>query len=469
MTTVANAGLGQPGSPERAGVARAGVEELSALIGEAHVSDSHFEINGVAAGLSVAPGSPEEIAALLRLANQRDLVVAPSGGRTRQQVGSIPERVDLLLCTERLNQIRHYDPGDLTAGVGAGLRFADLQNALGEHQQWIPYDPPNAQTATIGGLLATAAFGPLKSGSGGLRDFCIGIQFVTGEGMMGKGGGRVVKNVAGYDLMKLMIGSYGSLAIITGANFKVFPRPRQTRTFICSFSSLPEAIAFRNQVLRSPLTPMCLEMISSGAQEYLGDQPVARDPDEHAPAQPIRAASGLWQIVVRVTGTDNVLARCRRELGASVVRELEGADEAQFWGWVSQFEDAVLQRHRNAMVITTHSTIQNVEAAVEALERSAPDYNFLPAMLGRAATGNLLMGFIPLPVDPPAAMQYANCASAFRALLPPGTSAMVMHCPKEAKTYFDVWGSTPTDLELMRGVKHALDPKRILNRGRFIV
>ena len=90
-------------------------------------------------------------------------------------------------------------------------------------------------------------------------------------------------------------------------------------------------------------------------------------------------------------------------------------------------------------------------------------------MVGRAGTGNLVMGFVPLPVDPPSAMQYANCASEFRGLLPPGSSAMVVQCPKEAKSYFDVWGSTPTDLKLMREVKHALDPKNILNRGRFIV
>jgi glycolate oxidase FAD binding subunit len=443
--------------------------ELAAIVGAASVNQEQVEINGVVPAVSVAPGSAEEIAAVLRLANERGLVVAPSGAFTKQQVGGIPERIDVLLRTERLNQIRHYDPGDLTVGVGAGLRLVDLQNALGEHQQWIPYDPPNFKTATIGGLLATAAFGPLKSGSGGLRDFCIGIQFVTGEGTVAKAGGNVVKNVAGYDLMKLMVGSYGSLAVITGANFKVFPKPRQTRTFICVFNSLQDAVTFRSQVQRSPLWPMCLELISPHALEYLCDPPIAHDPDEYAPAQPVSSPAIEWQIVVRVSGSDNILARCRRELGAAVARELDGASEAQFWAWASQFECSLLQRHRNAMIIYTHTTIQNIEAAVQALERSAPDYNFLPAMLGRAATGSLVMGFVPLPVDPPAAMQYVNCASAFRALLPPGSSAMVMYCPKEAKARFDVWGSTPTDLELMRGVKQALDPKRILNRGRFIV
>jgi len=444
-------------------------QELAAIAGEPHVTQAQMEINGVAPAISVSPASAEEIAAILHLANERELLVAPAGGLTRQQIGGIPERIDVLLRTERLNQIRQYDPGDLTVGVNAGISLADLQSALGEHHQWIPYDPPQPKLATMGGLLATAAFGPLKSAFGGMRDFCIGIQFVTGEGAVAKAGGNVVKNVAGYDLMKLMIGSYGSLAVITGANFKVFPRPRQTRTFICSLPSLQEAIAFRNQVLRSPLTPMCLELISPRALEYLCDPPVAHDPDDYVPARPVQTHSDEWQIAVRASGSDNVLARCRRELGAPVVRDLEGAAEDQFWSWVSHFENSALQRHRNAMIVYAHATIQNVEAVVQALERSAPDYNFLPAMLGRAATGNLVLGFLPLPVDPPAAMQYANCASAFRALLPAGCSAIVAQCPKEAKAHFDVWGSTPTDLELMRGVKRALDPKRILNRGRFVV
>ena len=443
--------------------------DLAAIVGDAHVTPAQIEINGVSPAVSVSPGSAEEIAAVLRLANERNLLVTPAGGNTRQQVGGIPERIDILLCTDRLNQVRQYDPGDLTVGVNAGLCFADLQSALAEHHQWIPYDPPQPKTATIGGLLATAASGPLKSGFGGLRDFCIGIQFVTGAGTVAKAGGNVVKNVAGYDLMKLMIGSYGSLAVITGANFKAFPRPRQTRTFICVLPSLQEAIAFRNQVLRSPLTPMCLELISPRAGEYLCDPPVAHSPDDYIPARPVGSPSSEWQIAVRAYGSDNVLARCRRELGAPVARELDGAAEEQFWSWVSHFENAVIERHRNAMIVTSHATIQNVEAVAQAVERSAPDYNFVPAMLGRAATGNLILGFLPLPVDPPAAMQYANCASALRALLPAGTSAIVAQCPKEAKAYFDVWGSTPTDLDLMRGVKLALDPKRILNRGRYIV
>jgi glycolate oxidase FAD binding subunit len=449
--------------------------ELASIAGEAWVSQGNvetfddFDINGIRPACTVAPGSAEEVAAILRMANERDLVVAPAGGLSKQQIGGIPERLDILLRTERLNHVEHYDPGDLTIGIGSGMRFVEMQRRLAEHQQWIPFDAPNLDASTIGGLLATASFGPLKSGFGGLRDFCIGVQFVVPNGKIAKGGGRVVKNVAGYDLMKLLIGSYGSLAVITKVNFKVFPKPRQTRTFVCSFPSLQEALTFRDSILKSPLTPICLEIVSPQAPEYLSDPPTPRDPDEYAPSRPVASPPSDWHVVLRATGSDNVLGRYRRELGDRVARELEGGAEEQYWSWVSHFECSILERHRNALVIYTYVSIQNTGAAIQALERVAPDYSFIPAMLGRAASGNLIMGFIPLSVGPPAAMEYANCASAFRALLPAGSSAIVRHCPKEAKGHFDVWGSSPSDLTMMRAVKQAMDPRKILNRGRFIV
>lgn len=443
--------------------------DLSSIVGDAHFTRSDFDINGVVPAAVVAPGSPDEAGAVLRLANERGLVVAPAGGRTKQQTGGIPERVDILLSTTRMDKIEQYDPGDLTISVAAGMPFAAMQSQLQEHHQWVPCDAADLDRATVGGLLATGAAGPLKSTFGHMRDFCIGIQFVTADGKVVKGGGRVVKNVAGYDLMKLLIGSYGSLAVITRANFKVFPRPRQTKTFVCSFTSLDEALKFRTRMLQSPLTPMCMEIVSPGAPEYLRDQATVQDPDDYMPERPVSLPAVEWLIVLRATGSDNVLARYARELGAVVTKTYEGGAEDQYWGWISQFEPSVVARHRNAMVMHTHLAIQNVGPALQALERVAPDYNLIPAAVGRAATGNLVLAFVPLSVDPPSAMQYANCVSAFRGLLPPGSSAEVAQCPKEAKLHFDVWGTTPTDVNMMRAVKRAIDPNNILNRGRFIV
>ncbi|HET9837508.1 MAG TPA: FAD-binding oxidoreductase [Candidatus Angelobacter sp.] len=447
--------------------------DLAGIVGQTNVtqlpdSDS-FNINGVAPVIAVSPGSPEEVAAVLSLANQFGLVVAPAGGLTKQQIGGVPERIDILLSTTRMNQIEQYDPGDLTVSVAAGMPFAAMQAQLLEHHQWVPCDAANLETATVGGLMATGAAGPLKSTFGHMRDFCIGVQFVTAEGKVAKGGGRVVKNVAGYDLMKLMTGSYGSLAVITRANFKVFPRPRQTRAFICSFHSLEEALEFRARIFKSPLTPMCMEILSPRAPEYLSDAGPVQDPDHYVPQRPVSLPALEWQVALRAAGSDNVLARYARELGPALTRTLDGAEEEKFWKHISHFEQSVLARHRNAMVIYTHLAIQSVGPALQALERAAPDYNLIPAAVGRAATGNLVLAFIPLSVDPPSAMQYANCVSAFRGMLPPGSSAEVAQCPTEAKLHFDVWGTTPTNVEMMRAVKRAIDPKNILNRGRFIV
>lgn len=446
--------------------------ELAAIVGEPNVQhgdNAEFTINGVAPANLVSPGSVEEVAAVLAFANERELVVAPAGGFTKQDIGGIPERVDILLRTTRLRGVQHYDPGDLTISIHAGTPFAEVLAQLGEHHQWLPYDAPNLKTATVGGCLATGSAGPLKHTFGGLRDFCIGVQFVIAEGKIAKGGGMVVKNVAGYDLMKLLAGSYGTVGVITRANFKVSPRPRQTRTFLCSFGSMNEALEFRIRLLQSPLTPICLEIVSPAAPEYLSDSTPARDPDHYAPSQPITKSTGAWQLVLRTAGSDNVLCRYAKELGSAVSRTLDGADEEQFWARISDFEYSILRRHRNAMVMYTHLTIQGVGAALKAMEKVAPDHNFIPAVLGRAATGNLVAALVPLSVDPPAATQYANCVSDFRGMLPPGSSAEVAHCPTEAKPHFDVWGSTPTDITMMRAVKKAIDPKNILNRGRFIV
>src|SRR5258708_27556025 len=325
--------------------------ELAAIVGDGNVRPTDFEINGVVPAAVVYPGSAEEVGEVLRLANERDLVVAPAGGLTKQQIGCVPERIDVMVSTTRLNKVEEYDPGDLTIAVGAGMPFAEMQRQLAEHQQWVPCDAASLEHATIGGLLATGAAGPLKSTFGHMRDFCIGIQFVTTDGKVAKGGGRVVKNVAGYDLMKLLVGSYGSLAVITRANFKVFPRPRQTRTFACSFGSLEEALQFRARIFRSPLAPMCAEIISPHAPEYLCDPPTARDPDDHVPSHPVTRPQDEWQIVLRAAGSDAILARYTRELGSAVTRALEGPDEDQFWRWVTHFEHSVVARHQNAMVM----------------------------------------------------------------------------------------------------------------------
>ncbi len=167
---------------------------------------------------------PDEIAAVLHFANDHGLSVVPAGGFTQQQSGNLPAQVDVLLRTSRLTAVDHYDPGDLTIGIGAGCTAAQLSTMVGADGLLFAGDAALPERSTVGGLLATGMAGPLRQGYGGLRDYCIGIRFVTGDGRKAKGGGRVVKNVAGYDLMKLLIGSQGTLADHYRRQFQVVSR-----------------------------------------------------------------------------------------------------------------------------------------------------------------------------------------------------------------------------------------------------
>src|SRR4051812_6953189 len=293
--------------------ASARMTELAAIVGEKYVNEAPSKLNalaidGVVPAISVSPGNPEQVSAVLRYAFERELVVVPAGGMVHQEIGNAPPVVDILLSTERLVAIEHYDPGDLTIGIGAGTVLGDLEALVRDQGQVFPVDVAHADRVTIGGAMAVSAQGPHKHFFGGLREFCIGIRFVTADGVVAKGGGRVVKNVAGFDLMKLMIGSYGTLGVITSASFKLFPRPVQTRTFICEFATLAEAVECRDRIRSSPLSPFCFELLSPSA-----------------------AGSQAWTIAIRSGGSDRVLARYGKEMGAQVTRTLEGAEEQQLW------------------------------------------------------------------------------------------------------------------------------------------
>lgn len=425
-----------------------------------------FGVDGVTPQVVIQPESSEQICAALRLANEESWTVVPFGGGTRQRTGHTPEQVDVVLSTERLEKIECYDPGDLTISLQAGVSVTRAIQTCAGHRQLLPIE--TSEGATIGGALAAADAGPLRAGFGAPRDFCIGMSFVTGDGLSGRGGGRVVKNVAGYDLMKLMIGSYGSLGIIISANFKLFPLPQQTMTSVCQFDSLAEAMKFRDWLLKSPLTPLSAEIVSPPALEYLSDTE-PRDPDDWAPDSGSSKVQPQWEVIVRFAGSDRVLARCRRELGSSLTRELSGAAEADLWRRVVDFERRVTERHRNAMIFRLDVPIAESQPAIEAAQVAATDYNFLAAVVGHATAGSYLIAFLPLAIDPPSVTQFASAASDFRSRLSKASSAVVMCCPREAKQHFDVWGSTPTDTDLMQTIKHALDPKGILNRGRFLV
>jgi len=265
-------------------------------------------------------------------------------------------------------------------------------------------------------------------------------------------GGRVVKNVAGYDMMKLLIGSWGTLGVITSASFKLFPAPRQTRTFVSEFASAAEAIAFRNRVVHSPLDPICLELVSPEARGLA----------------PGLGSGPSWSICLRAAGSDAVLPRYRSELGTTVSQEAEGQNEHDLWRALSDFIPIVSERHPRSLVISMTLPLGDVQPLLDGLAMVAQSHNLTLATVGRVGVGHLLAAMWPAPQAEVTPASFVNAVAALRNRLPRDVSMAVLHCPAEARDQITAWGPEPAGLGSMRAVKLALDPKDILNRGRFL-
>lgn len=418
--------------------ARAG--DLAAIVGDQHVNESpaalgSYSIDGVTPVSAVTPGSVDEIAAILAYAGEHDLVVVPAGGFVHQEIGRTPEHIDILLRLERLNSVEHYDPGDLTIGVGAGATIGEIDSLLRDQRQLLPIDVAHADRVTIGGAMAVSAHGPLKHFYGGVREFCLGVRYVTADGKVAKAGARVVKNVAGFDVMKLLIGSYGSLAVITSASFKLFPAPPVTRTFVSQFGSLEEALALRDTVVNSPLSPMCLEIFSPRAYNKQS-----------------------WAVAVRAGGSDRVLARYAMELGSGVTRAFEDSEEQKFW------TDVQALGQESPVVLSVSVPPSVVGKTIADAQRLATEHHLNITSWGRAAIGSLLFA-----IDGGMAENYVNFVDLLRRTLPRDASSVVTRCPAALKNTINVWGTSPTHIGSMVAAKRALNPKDTLNRGRFLL
>lgn len=209
----------------------------------------------------VAPSSPDEFANALAAAAADGHTIQLQGNGTKDGMGGPLPSNGVVIRTTQLNRLLQYEPKDLTISVEAGMPFAELTRILAEQGQMLPLDPPFASTATIGGVLAANCSGPRRRLYGSARDMVIGMTFATVEGKLVRTGGNVVKNVAGLDMGKLLIGSFGTLAAIVSVNFKLFPQPAATRSFTKHFKSVAHAIAERDRVLRSQLQPAAIDLL----------------------------------------------------------------------------------------------------------------------------------------------------------------------------------------------------------------
>ena len=465
---------------------------LQAIVGASYVLDQPADcrawaVDDVIPSIIVRPASAEEVAEVIRFAGAEKLAVIPAGARTKLTIGMPPARYDVALDITRINEIAHYDPGDLTLSVDAGMPLAKLNATLAERGQFLPWLVPYYAQSTVGGTLASGMDSPLRQFYGTARDFVIGAEFVTGEGKQSKSGGRVVKNVAGYDLHKLLIGSLGTLAVITRVNFRTFPAPPASRGFVASFSSAEGALELRRRIAESPLTPLTLDILSPELAQIFatrtpsGNEPPIFSANGQEPADSKLALPGDWfrardwQLCAAFGGTPEVLERYARDLKrhaqesrATSTSVLDDTTRPTVWGRLRESLPMLIDASA-ATTIFKVSLLPGHHASAIARLREIAARASLPSALVARATGTIYFAVLPETKNRNVMMQLQQCTAAtFEFAADSRDHATIPFCPVELKQAVNVWGPACGDFPLMRRVKKTFDPEGVLAPGRFV-
>ena len=383
-------------------------------------------VDGVVPTFVVHPGDVEEVRACVVRAEHDGLVVVPAGLGAHLVVGGPSARVDVLLQLDRLARVVDHQAADMTVTVEAGCPLRVLEDALAARGQWLPLDPPRASQTTVGGLIAANLSGPLRATQGTARDLLLGLRVVGGGGALVSGGGRVVKNVAGYDVPKLHVGALGTLGVIVEATFKVRPRPAREEALAVRCRDATDAAALASALLDVDTPPLWLEIAGGGRNA---------------------------EVLVGVAGIEEEVAAAReavaRRTGARETRAV--ADPASLRARLAD-----LDGHAHAAILR-----------IGVLPRSVGDV--LADLLGAGVPlrwgAHAANGVVRAAFDEAAAV-----APLVRALRPRiearGGSLVVERAVPAVKQAVDVWGDVGPGLGLMRGVKAALDPAGVFSLGR---
>jgi glycolate oxidase FAD binding subunit len=451
--------------------AQASLTRLGEIVGEAHVlTDAAAlaarSVDQLRPAAVVLPAEAAEITEIIRFAAAEKLALVPCGGCTKLGIGVPPERYDVALDLSRMNRVLAYDPQDLTLGVEPGVCVADLLRTLREQKQFLPLTVPFAARATVGGVTAANSSSPLRHDYGGIRDFCLGMEFVTGEGVASKSGGRVVKNVTGYDLHKLLIGSLGTLAVITRVNFRTSPVLPVQQTFVAAFSGAELAFGFCRSVAESVLTPQIVEVLDPGAARLAaGAEP------------PARLEPQSWSVVIAAAGKAAVVDRYARELTrmASAAQvsgfdSLSDAEQAAVLDAVREFPQLALKAAPSAVIFRIGVLPSAMAPLLSRLRETASQNGLDFAFLTRAS-GEVYAALLPKQSDAASSATLAKAASEiFGVCGRPDIAAQATlewGPPDVKRAVGGIWGPPRQDFELMRRIKVVFDPQAVLSPGRL--
>lgn len=443
-------------------------KQLAAIVGAEHVfageQCARYAVDGKAPRVAAFPATVEELSGLMKLASRERMTVVPWGSGTQIGLGGIPSRVDFVVGLGRFNRVIDHEPADLTATFEAGALLREVRAYLSQSGQFLPLDPPFGERATIGGILATNASGPRRLRYGAARDLVIGIRVVHADGTITRGGAKVVKNVSGYDMPKLYIGSLGTLGIIVEATFRIYPLPTVERTWVASFQRGEAAACAVAQILASTVVPSGVELLSASAA-----QSVARQAGLAIPQGSIALACSVGSVADAVGAQIAQIKKICDQNGAGIGVPLEGDVQATFWATINEF---VLGESPGGIgaVLKTSVLLTKVLETIHRGEELARSIGLESAAISEAGNGivrHYWTGQASSRDTAPDVM--AKAIDTFReSILRDGGSLMVLSAPPAVKAIIDVWGPVGRALPLMQELKRQFDPQMLLNPGRFV-
>ena len=385
------------------------------------------------------PDTVEALGQVMALANENGWRVLPMGQGSKLTWGGLAEGLDVVVSTARLNRIVEHSVGDFTVTVQPGLRVSDLQATLAEKGQFLAVDPAFSPQATVGGLVATADTGSLRQRYGGLRDMLIGVQFARYDGKLARAGGKVVKNVAGYDLMKLMTGAYGSLGVLSELTFRLYPQMNNLRSLILT-GSISDIEAATAAIRLSGLTPVAFDVLSTSVMRSLCE-------------------TNCTGIVARFQGVpegvEEQSERLRRiaEQHSMAVQILDGDADAEFW-------------RRSATLVQPDSVLCKVGLKPSGIAELIA----LIERIGFEAQGRLYgssgLGWVQLAKD---SSETPNSVEKLRSHCESHAGFLtLLQAPVYMKKTVNVWGYTGNAIGVMSSIKQKFDPRSLLSPGRFV-
>ena len=471
------------------------VERLAEIIGETFVKTkpetlSMYMVDKVSPKAVIFPKDTEQVSEVVQLANRENMAIIPCGSRTKMAMGNPPARLDVVVCTSRVNHMIDVDTSNLTITVESGVKFRDIQARLATQEDrcylplddlvtkadevicsdrshsgcFLPIDPSHADSATIGGIIAANSSGSRRLLYRNIRDSILGVRMVAPTGEILGSGGKTVKNVSGYDVSKLAVGSMGSLGIICEMTLKLLPLPEKMETLLISFGSFSHVSSFIEEVFETHLLPAGVDVMNHEAYGHLNMDGI---PD---------FGSNSYVSAIAIEGFEQAVDRMRTEImgmaeanGARYDACLQEERHLPFWLAVSNLDAALADSGADLVKAKLNYPISEWRGIVESVENTFSDADLDYTLQVHAGDGICLPRLLILPNDAEAMDRGMRAMNSLLARCREVRGNLVIEgAPTEVKDRLKIWGEAGSDFVVMRRIKEQIDPSGIMSPGRFV-